>query len=206
MFPSFHSQEDVRLTLRPYYNDFIEVINLSFRTYLKTRPDYEIMPIRTRADLIRGKALAMFSAKYRNKDEVQIFKELEKDILLLVINNEISLRFKKLNRNLNPNFNNTNLSRCYVNQLTFPGLLTPMTNLILGYLPDETWTSVKGIYIQHPLENWALRVTPVLEQKHQLEQSETSTHLAAQNVLPNKPVIKLKVKQKKASGDDQTRD
>lgn len=205
MFCDVYDQNQVDNVLKPFYPDFREILQEGFKSYLKTRPDYDFMPIRTRADLIRSKSLSLFKSRYcKNNPGIKFIWSHDKDLFLLLVQDIIALRLKKLNKRRRANFNKTPASQNYAQQLTLdlPEHVAPKVNLVLGYEPDETWTKIAGIYIHHPKLCWAYLVPQDLIKPKDSEDSDGIVALPTEPKPPMKPRIRVK---KKAQGNDANR-
>lgn len=201
MFDFILKQEEAQKITEPFNVDIFDAINTAFQTYLQVREKFyegSYMPIRLRSELIRTKVLQIFEKKFKNeksKDSVRLISELEEDLVMLVIEETICLRFKKLDNKLNANFNDTKKSNEFIKQQTELQFMAKFTNLILGYVPSDTWTELKGIYVKEPQGAWAFQITEEMVSNQSKATSPQIIELPKQSILPAEPIAEPKKKE-----------
>ncbi|MCA9734944.1 hypothetical protein KC799_22610 [candidate division KSB1 bacterium] len=194
MFENVLSEDDVHSKIGPYYDDFWLAVVESFKAFNKVKNEYENLQIRTRCDLIRAKVLASFKRKFKANGDVKIFDFEDQDIFIIKIGDEILLRFKKLDESgKRANFNKTNASNSYIDQEEFTDFLPKLNQLILGWIPNATWTECADINICHPKENWAVKVP----RPKTMRLAPSRSQNAQTDSYKNLPKLKIKTKLKK---------
>jgi hypothetical protein len=143
--------EESKLILEPVHKLLVECIENGFYDYLKIN-DFanENLPFvdlkaRTKGslihDLIRSKIIQEFSS-YDNL-KVGEFN----NVFGINLQNELFIRFKKMDKNFNVSSLSTKQHRKYLGQQQISGFPEEPTLLFAGYIPNEAWTSLNGIYL-----------------------------------------------------------
>jgi hypothetical protein len=123
------------------FDDFQKVSNQMMDItggYLKTERRTKACLIH---DLIRNRVTKNFEAieNVETRDFNGIFG--------LKLGDELFIRFKKMNPDYSSSSVQTKQTKKYLNQMSIEGFPEEHTFLYAGYIPDDAWTSVKGIYL-----------------------------------------------------------
>ncbi len=144
------SKEDVTVILNPYKKRINQCIvdgwHEAKESYCGVSHIHS--PI-TRPSLIRDHIIHHLRQTFNDVDGVLIIEK--NNSLFLCIDWKLLIRFKKFDSNLHTSNNPTHQSRAFNLQMTlFEGTLGDVINLNAGYMPDELWTAIKGVYITCP--------------------------------------------------------
>ena len=174
-----------------YIVDFVEITEQSFEVYLDAAHNLSNLPIRTRCDIIRSKAIELFKQRFSDDMRLSFINDVD-DTFAITVDNKIVFRFKKLDGRKRANFNNTRRSNNYINQISIDGIYNDKANLILGYRPDQTWTFITNVYIAHPKLNYSYNISEIAE-KMKIEQFNMADNVLLQSSDELiKPTIKIK--------------
>lgn len=200
MFDGIVTRENVISLTEPHYVDISRAFKIGFRTYAKIKDKYYqnmYTPVRFKTDIIRTKVLGILLKKFKQKypsNNVKIIANFKKDLIALAVKDLFSLRIKKIDGALKPKFNKTKESKDFILQqhALFPNIAT----LVLGYMPDPTWSSF-SLYIIHPQQKWAsFKITEQMIQEQAAKESARVLTLQKDRVLPNQTIIKTKIDKK----------
>jgi len=143
--------EESKLILKPVHKVLVECIENGFYDYLKINDfvnenlSFVDLKARTKGslihDLIRSKVIQEFSG-YENLEVGEFNK-----VFGINLQNELFIRFKKMDKNFNVSSLITKQHKKYLGQQQIIGFPKEPTLLFAGYIPNETWTSLNGIYL-----------------------------------------------------------
>lgn len=147
--------EESQKVLSPHYEGLFEDIIGGFTDYVKIKnyvdglgrfAQYES---RTRAGIVHEQIKARVSERFGSSAVVVGDAEAKKwnGIFGLRINDEIFIRFKKLDDEKRVAGLQTKQHVKYMQQAMISGFPDEPTFLIAGYIPSKTWAEVKGVYI-----------------------------------------------------------
>jgi hypothetical protein len=145
------SFEEAQQALTPYYDKLANAVLEGFNDYLKVhncaaeRIGFVEYEIRTKANLVHDHIKIRIKEAFFDVSEVETGKW--KGIFAVKINDDLFIRFKKLNDDYSASNFQTNQTKNFLNQLALEGFPEEPTFLFAGYQPDKTWTGIKGIYI-----------------------------------------------------------
>ena len=136
--------------LRPYSHDIAKCIKDSFTEFTEiqkfsVRDSYVEFNIRTKANIIHDLIRSKITDAFSNIQNVEI-GDFNK-IFGMNIDNQLFIRFKKMDRNFNVSATLTRQHRRYRGQQVLEGFPERPTFLFAGYIPDKAWTDLKGVYI-----------------------------------------------------------
>jgi len=143
--------QEAQQILAPHYDKLANAVLEGFNDYLKVRNcaaervgfvEYEI---RTKANLIHDHIKNRIKEAFFDVSEVETGKW--KGIFAVKINDDLFIRFKKLNDDYSSSNSQTKQTKNFLNQLVLDGFPEEPTFLFAGYQPDRTWTGIKGVYI-----------------------------------------------------------
>ncbi len=190
---SLFKDTDVIDIINDYIVEFVDLTEQSFDAYLKVASILGNVPIRTRCDIIRAKAIELFQERFSDDENIKLIHYAD-DVFAIIVHDKIVLRYKKLDGRKKANFNKTSKSKNFINQLTLSGIFSNRANLILGYRPDQIWSRITNIYIAHPQGLYAHNISDVAE-SHRIENAVITSEAITQTtdqVL--KPSVKIKTK------------
>ena len=137
--------------MNPYYMPLIEAMNNGFDDFVEISKftaeniGYVDFHNRTKANIIHDciaqRIIDLFSEKENLK--VGVFNK----IFGVNVENKLFVRFKKMDKYFNVSNLKTRQHRKYMKQIPFEGFPEELTYLFAGYIPDPTWTGIKGIYL-----------------------------------------------------------
>ena len=102
----------------------------------------------SRAMLIRDHIVNQVRKNFDGLEGVKIVKK--NGLFLLSIHNQLFLRFKKMNGRMLTRNLPTRQSCRFSEQLSFEGFYTSITNLNVGYIPNDVWTRPSKVIITCP--------------------------------------------------------
>ncbi len=145
--------EDSQRVLTPHYQGLLEDIVGGFADYLKIKnyidtfgrfTQYES---RTNAGIIHEHIKARVSERFGSTALTDGEAKKWNGIFGLRINDDVIIRFKKLDDDKRVAGLQTKQHVKYMQQALIDGFPDEPTFLIAGYVPSATWTEIKGIYI-----------------------------------------------------------
>lgn len=178
--------------LEPYSPIIRECIYLGWNEYYTEYADklHIHCPI-ARATTIRSHILHHVRLKFSGYENITFIEK--GNLFILCIDWKIAIKFKKLNADFTTCNAPTKQSIDFIQQTLFEGLLINATHLHAGYMPNDLWTGLHGIYITCPNGNkikWDIElqdanqlIDKVTEQLPLVEEGET---------VPNRVSIKKK--------------
>lgn len=185
------SREAVERIIDPHYETITTAINQAFEQYLdlsrqmSSQPHFNLNK-RTIASLIHDFTRSRIREAFSGVNGIKM-TDLNR-LFLLGIDDQVVIRFKKIKTNLKTSSIPTQQTKDYNNQdLEFENFIAEPTNLYAGYVLDETWTSIKNIYLMYREGRdiiWIKDITGTAEQ----------TTLALPDVpLPIEPLVRIKL-------------
>lgn len=138
--------------IEPFYSELVQCIERGFKDFTKINEfvsgeitNYVDFKSRTKAciihDLIRANTLELFS----DRENLQV-GEFNK-VFGISVNNELFVRFKKMNKNYAVSSFLTPQHKRFLGQQRIIGFPDEPTFLFAGYIPNKAWTSLSGIYL-----------------------------------------------------------
>lgn len=146
--------------LKPYYDEIVEDINGGVQDYLSIREFVNGLGVfveyenRTKANLIHDHIKARITKRHgqqaiingpSSKQETEAKKW--NGIFALRIGEGLFIRFKKLNDSMRAAGLATKQHVKYMHQALISGFPDEPTFLFAGYVPNKSWTAIKGIYL-----------------------------------------------------------
>ena len=147
------SLEESQKVLKPHYQGLLEDIVGGFADYIKIKnlvdtfgrfSEYES---RTKAGIIHEQIRSRVSDRFGSGSLVDGEAKKWNGVFGLKINDDLFIRFKKLDDDKRVAGLQTKQHVKYMQQSIIAGFPDEPTFLIAGYIPSKTWTEVKGIYI-----------------------------------------------------------
>lgn len=142
------SLEEASTILEPYYDNLVSCIGGGVNDYFKIKEFVDSFgrftkhENRTKGSIIHDQIKARISETF---GEDSLFES--NGVFGLKINNDFLIRFKKLDDYKKVAGYKTNQYIKYMGQSIIDGFPDTPTFLFAGYIPDKSWTSIKGIYI-----------------------------------------------------------
>jgi len=136
--------------LKPYSGEITKCIQDSFNEFTEiqkfsNRERFVEFNIRTKANIIHDLIRSKITDTFSNTKNVETgdFNR----IFGMNIDNQLFIRFKKMDRNFNVSATLTKQHKKYRGQQELEGFPARPTFLFAGYMPDKAWASLQGIYI-----------------------------------------------------------
>jgi len=157
--------EEVLAIIKPYLETLRQCILMAWSDFNtecegirhKTTPT-------TRAAIVRDNMVYHVKRLFSDVQGVHYFQRGQ--LFLLIIKNQVCIKFKKLDNKLKPRHIPTQQALSYMNQLEIPGI-TPASNWIAGYRLDTLQAGIKDIFLTYPVGvtgiPWHLELTPIVE-------------------------------------------
>lgn len=145
------TQLEAQTILTPYYEKIAKAVCDGFEDYLKIancstdKVGYVDYETRTKACIIHDHIKNRINEAFQDVPEVETGKW--NGIYGLKINDDLFIRFNKINDDFTSKGRRTKQSKDYKNQITIEGFPDEPTLLYAGYKPDASWTQIKGVYI-----------------------------------------------------------
>ena len=143
--------EDSKRVLAPYYGSLAKAISESFADF-QNALNLISQSVGFLNSEKRTKACMMHD--FIQKRITEIFCEFENTktnkyngVFALMINEELFIRFNKLNENYCASGYPTKQSKGYLEQRIIEGFPDKPTFLIAGYIPDKSWSKLLGVYL-----------------------------------------------------------
>ncbi|NTW73002.1 MAG: hypothetical protein HGA49_12270 [Eubacteriaceae bacterium] len=156
------SAESALDILTPYIETFQNGILAGFHEYTEQYGHLRHKhSAHARAIIIHDHILHYLKSAFSGVDGVRCFKHNGLD--LIGIDSNLFIRVKKMNNNMHTSNIPTRQSVNFSGQLSFEGFSNIITNINLGYIPNDVWTQPKRILITCPNGNtlitWYLDIT-----------------------------------------------
>lgn len=145
------TQLEAQTILTPYYAKISKAVCDGFEDYLKIancsadKVGYVNYETRTKACIIHDHIKNRIDEAFQDVPEVETGKW--NDVFALKINDDLFIRFNKINDDFTSKGRRTKQAKDYKNQMTIEGFPDEPTLLYAGYKPDASWTQIKGVYI-----------------------------------------------------------
>lgn len=146
------SLEEASAILEPHYSNIVSSIVNGFDDYLKINDFASGLvggPItyegRTKGSLIHDHIKQHISTKYGESTLIEAKKW--NNIFALKVKDDFLIRFKKLDKHKKIANYQTVQHIKFMAQSLIEGFPDEPTFLFAGYIPDRTWTIIKGVYI-----------------------------------------------------------
>lgn len=150
MYREIRTLEESKNIIEPYYNRLVESISKAFNSFLEVKDFANSRQIidfekRTKAGIVHDHIKANIIENFAEEPNIRIgyFRR----VFGIIINDELFIRFKKMDRNFKISNVLTPQHKRYMKQLDINGFPEQPTFLFAGYVPDENWLGVKGIYL-----------------------------------------------------------
>lgn len=152
MARKIHRLQDAKVLLEGIHQDIVNSIQNGFGDWLKLREFSNTFgggPInykpRTKAGLIHDHIEKYVRSNFEGKEGVIV--DDFKGVFGLNVNDELFIRFKKMDKEYSVKNLYTNQHIRYMKQFPIDGFPEKPTFLFAGYIPDRTWSNIKGIYV-----------------------------------------------------------
>jgi len=145
------SHSEAQSILTPYYEKISKAVSDGFEDYLKIancstdKVGFVEYENRTKACIIHDHIKNRINEVFEDVDEVETRKW--NSVFGLKINDDLFIRFNKINDDFSSKGRATNQAKSYKNQMVIDGFPDEPTLLYAGYKPDASWTQIKGVYI-----------------------------------------------------------
>ncbi|HTR29527.1 MAG TPA: hypothetical protein VMH27_09675 [Puia sp.] len=143
---------EARPILADIHEDLLQVIRSGFADWLRIREfagTLEGGPVnykaRTKAGIIHDHIEKFVRARFANHEAVRV--DDFNGIFGMVVHNKLFVRFKKMDSTYSVRSFYTRQHTTYMQQGQIPGFPEEPTFLFAGYIPDRTWSNIKGIYV-----------------------------------------------------------
>lgn len=143
--------EQSRKIIEPIYEELVKCVQTSFNDYLRLKEifdesvGYVEFHKRTKGSIIHDIIKNRITSTFSDNPEVSIgtFNK----IFGMVVNDNLFLRFKKMDRDKKVSAYRTKQHRKFMNQHQIAGFPKSPTFLFAGYIPNTSWTELDGIYL-----------------------------------------------------------
>jgi len=133
--------EDLLLVIRSGFSDWLRI--REFAGTLEGGPvNYKA---RTKAGIIHDHIEKFVRAQFSRREATQV--DDFNGIFGMVVQNRLFIRFKKMDSTYSVRSLYTLQHSAYMKQAQIPGFPEEPTFLFAGYIPDRTWSNIKGIYV-----------------------------------------------------------
>ena len=192
-------RQEIEKIIEPHYEKIVTAMSMAFEDYMNFTQSYSRLPEfdlnkRTITSLIHDFTRARIQISFSGVDDVKV--GTYNKIFGLVIDDQVFIRFKKIKPDYSTSNIPTKQTRDYEQQqIEFLELPSKPVYLYAGYMLNETWTSIKDLYImckQGKVIHWIKDLSGTVEQS-QLPFIE----------IPNVPEIEkiVRVKPKESNKD-----
>ena len=144
--------KEAQLVLKTVHQDVLNVIQSGFSEWLKIREHsatFDGGPVnykpRTKAGIIHDHIEKYVRSTFLDREDIEV--DDFNGVFGMVIRGELFIRFKKMDSTYSVRSLYTRQHKEYMNQGQIDGFPVKPTFLFAGYIPDSTWSSIKGIYI-----------------------------------------------------------
>jgi len=187
----YPSKQDVEQVLEPLYSPIHSSFHSAFQQLKQATVDsWAIFTTRSRASSFRDYLVHDLTDAFEQYDNIHRIEQ--RGMVLWVIEEKVALRIKKLDDNLVSSNHYTQQSLDFVNQqLLLPGI-DEIIALNMGYVPNEIWTKIDGIYITCPLGTrkvlWAIDIND------KIDSTQTTTALYVDDEDEEERRVRVRVK------------
>jgi hypothetical protein len=144
--------QDAKLILEKIHAELVGTINNAFSDWLRIRAFSNTLeggPVnykpRTKAGIIHDHIEKFVRTTFTGRDGIIV--DDYKGVFGMIIQDELFIRFKKMDNSYSIRNHETDQHTQYMQQGQMPGFPEQPTFLFAGYIPDSTWSSIKGIYV-----------------------------------------------------------
>ncbi|MGI8952941.1 MAG: hypothetical protein ACR2FN_15320 [Chitinophagaceae bacterium] len=137
--------------IAPYLDDYLDCVQKGFSDYVKINEFknsldvYSEFEIRTRASVIHDRICGRLADKFGHSPEIKVGKWNQ--VFALKFADLIFLRNKKFRKGGKVSSYHTPQHKSFLKQALIEGLPDDPTFVIGGYIPNDTYTELKGIYL-----------------------------------------------------------
>ena len=138
--------------LQRYHSEILDVMQSGFSDWLKLREFSNSLDggsvnykARTKAGIIHDHIEKHVKNQFVGRENVLV--DDFNGVFGMVLDDRLFIRFKKMDSTYSVRNLYTRQHRLYMGQGQIAGFPDQPTFLFAGYIPDKTWSSVKGIYI-----------------------------------------------------------
>lgn len=193
--------------LQTIHKDLLQVINSGFADWLKIREHsstFEGGPVnykpRTKAGIIHDHIEKYVRSNFYGRQGIY-FDDFN-GVFGIVMQDELFIRFKKMDDTYSVKNLYTNQHTSYMNQGQIAGFPEKPTLLFAGYIPDKTWSKINGIYV-------ACWIGDTLEWvdesgKYTAEQGIINFEQYKDREIEERTEKRIKLKKKGSGGDQKT--
>lgn len=138
--------------LKTIHEDLVSVIQGGFSDWLKIRDfsnSLDSAPVNYKART-KGGIIHDHIEKHTRKEftgKTNILVDEFNGVFGMVVNESLFIRFKKMDSTYSVRNLYTRQHKRYMNQGQIAGFPSNPTFLFAGYIPDKTWSTIKGIYV-----------------------------------------------------------
>ena len=143
---------DAKPILEEIHTDLVGTINNAFADWLRIRAFSNTLEgglinykPRTKAGIIHDHIEKFVRTTFTGRDGIIV--DDYKGVFGMVIQDELFIRFKKMDNSYSIRNHETDQHTQYMQQGQIPGFPEQPTFLFAGYIPDGTWSNIKGIYV-----------------------------------------------------------
>jgi hypothetical protein len=204
--------------IAPYLEDYLTCVRKGFVDYVQINEfknsldAYSEFAIRTRASIIHDRICGHLAEKFGNEPDIKVGEWNQ--VFALKFADLIFLRNKKFRHDGKVSSYHTPQHKAFLRQAIIEGFPDEPTFVIGGYIPNETYTQLKGIYLgcwsADGLE-WFTKVGEYVVEQGRLvfpefKEQETKRRTKIKDVSEEKEKKKrTKIKRKpKSDGDEKT--
>jgi hypothetical protein len=144
--------QEAKPILQTIHQDLLTVIQSGFNDWLKIREYASTLdggPVnyksRTKAGIIHDHIEKYVRGQFSDRENIIV--DDFNGVFGMVIQEELFIRFKKMDSTYSVKSLYTNQHTTYMKQGQIEGFPEKPTFLFAGYIPDVTWSSIKGIYV-----------------------------------------------------------
>jgi len=152
MARKIHRLKDAKVFLDTIHKDLVGSIQSGFGDWLKIREHANTFEggvvnykPRTKAGIIHDHIEKYVLTNFEGKEGVAV--DDFKGVFGINLQDELFIRFKKMNKKYSVRSFYTNQHKKYMKQFPIEGFPEKPTFLFAGYIPDTTWSAIKGIYV-----------------------------------------------------------
>jgi len=144
--------KDAQALLENIHQELILSIRNGFGDWLKIRAFSNTLEggsvnykPRTKAGIIHDHIEKFVRATFADREGIQV--DEFNGVFGMVVQNELFLRFKKMDGSYSVRSLYTHQHTKYMRQGQIDGFPHEPTFLFVGYIPDRTWSNIKGVYV-----------------------------------------------------------
>ena len=152
MSRKIRSLQDSKDIIEPFHSELVQCIQKGFDDFIKVSEfvsneitSYVDFKPRTKACIIHDMIRANVLERFFERENLQV-GEFNR-VFGVNINDELFVRFKKMDKNLSVSSYLTPQHKKFLGQQRIIGFPDEPTFLFAGYIPNYAWTSLSGIYL-----------------------------------------------------------